>query len=311
MGEKNIAPSESKFSRRVNRLVAGFFVITVAALFGMQAFSSMTHGGPEIKLDIATHQPSPVRPSDSTIRVMTLNLAHGRLNSFNQMFVNKKKFDENLQSVASVLSREQPDVVALQEADKPSFWSGRIDHVKKIASAAGFYASAHGEHVKGLDLAYGTALMTNLNLSDALSVTFPPSFPTPSKGFIVSTIELAENIEIDVVSVHLDFARHSVRTQQVEVIKSVLKNRNRPIILMGDLNSQWDDKDSPVRALSTALNLQAWKQGNSGFDTYPPFGLQLDWVLVSSELSYQSCRVVPDAISDHRAVVCDIQVNKS
>ncbi|MCK5359007.1 MAG: hypothetical protein KAJ95_00180, partial [Gammaproteobacteria bacterium] len=63
------------------------------------------------------------------LRVATLNLAHGRKDSVNQLFVWKDTFKENLDDVGDVLSKYKPHVVALQEADAVSLWSGSFDHV--------------------------------------------------------------------------------------------------------------------------------------------------------------------------------------
>jgi hypothetical protein len=79
---------------------------------------------------------------DSVLRVATLNLAHGRKDSFNQLFVWESTFKENLNDVAEVLTRHRPHVVALQEADAVSRWSGSFDHVAYLA-AAGYPWRAH------------------------------------------------------------------------------------------------------------------------------------------------------------------------
>ena len=66
---------------------------------------------------------------DFTLRVMTLNLAHGRGEAFHQLFQKSTTIIQNLDEISAMLKREQADVVALQEADAPSFWSGNFHHV--------------------------------------------------------------------------------------------------------------------------------------------------------------------------------------
>ncbi len=95
-----------------------------------------------------------------TLRVMTLNLAHGRADGVNQMLVSTNSIRDNLARVADFLTREAPDVVALQEADGPSFWSGRFDHVKTLAETARFGTFVRAENVKGFGLSYGTAVLS-------------------------------------------------------------------------------------------------------------------------------------------------------
>jgi endonuclease/exonuclease/phosphatase family metal-dependent hydrolase len=68
--------------------------------------------------------------------VATLNLAHGRKDSLNQLLLWTSTIKENLNDIADVLGQHKPHVVALQEADAASFWSGSFDHVEYLASNA-------------------------------------------------------------------------------------------------------------------------------------------------------------------------------
>jgi hypothetical protein len=61
---------------------------------------------------------------DSVLRVAALNLAHGRKDNFNQLFVGKKSHKQYLNDIVDVLKQYRPHVVALQEADAASRWSG-------------------------------------------------------------------------------------------------------------------------------------------------------------------------------------------
>jgi len=63
------------------------------------------------------------RPQASTLKVMTLNIAHGRSTGFHQLLQSRSTVVRNLDHIRAVLSREKPDLLGLQEADGPSFWS--------------------------------------------------------------------------------------------------------------------------------------------------------------------------------------------
>ena len=54
------------------------------------------------------------------LKVMTLNLAHGRKDRWHQMLLKRRQIEEHLDHIAEVICREKPDVIALQEADGPS-----------------------------------------------------------------------------------------------------------------------------------------------------------------------------------------------
>ena len=78
-------------------------------------------------------QVQPAAVTDGTLSVMTVNLAHGRGNGFHQLFQDGDRARENLDAVGVLIDRERPQIVALQEADAPSGWSGAFDHVGYLA----------------------------------------------------------------------------------------------------------------------------------------------------------------------------------
>lgn len=80
------------------------------------------------------------------LRVVTLNLAHGRKDSFNQIFVWENTFKENLDDIVDVLRQYKPHVVALQEADAESLWSVSFDHVAYLASGAEYPWRTHAKN---------------------------------------------------------------------------------------------------------------------------------------------------------------------
>lgn len=245
-------------------------------------------------------------PTPEAVTVMTLNLAHGRKDGFSQMLQSGEKIQGHLEEVAAVLRRESPAVVALQEADGPSFWSGDFDHVARLAEGAAFGYSVRGSHVDGGGLSYGTALLSRFAPEAPVSVTFPPSPPTFPKGFVVSQVAFPGGWKADVVSVHLDFARASVRAEQVAEMIRTLSHRRSPRIVLGDFNCEWDDDESAVRALAEALSLKGWRENATDLDTFPFSGKRLDWILISPELEFRDYRVVPDVLSDHLGVVAAI-----
>ena len=64
------------------------------------------------------------------LSLLSLNLAHGRKDRFSQLLLSSETIERNLLDVASYLESSQADIVALQEADSPSNWSGNFNHVE-------------------------------------------------------------------------------------------------------------------------------------------------------------------------------------
>ena len=120
------------------------------------------------------------------LRVATVNVAHGRgvsTNPIGQIRHSRHIIGENLTAIAAGLRRGAADVVALQEADAASDWSGGFDHVAFLAEFAGYPYRHHGLHVDfdraGMKLRYGTALLGRRRLVNARTFTFEASLSDP------------------------------------------------------------------------------------------------------------------------------------
>jgi len=291
-----------------------FFCLAIIAVFSLGYFLK---GNAVVRLSVSgsdSHRPESFLSLESgkrSFKVMTLNMGHGRKDGPFQMFQNSSSIRSHLDDIAGVLNRERPDLVALQEADGPCFWSGKFDHVEYLSKKAGYPFRLRGEHVKGLGLSYGTAFLSVFPLKNPRSITFPPSPPTFSKGYVACSMSPPweeEGKGIDVVSLHLDFLQRQVRAEQAGILIKKLSPRTRPMIIMGDFNCEWSDKGSSaaVRLLAEKLGLKAFNPEASGLETYPLSRKRLDWILISPGLKFSGYRVLPEILSDHKAVVCSI-----
>ena len=289
--------------------------IVAAAVASIFVLTSSISGEREMTPPILNYPPTPEKDRDeptattTTLTVMTLNIAHGRKVWPNQMFQSGSGIKSNLDDIVTMLKREQPDLVALQEADGPSLWSGRFNHVEYVARNAGYFYSTQGAHTSGIGLTYGTALLSKYPLQNPVSITFPSSPPTFPKGYVGACVGWSSEPEstVEIVSVHFDFSRHSVRKQQARDMINRFSAVTRPRILMGDFNCQWGTGESPLNLLAAELNLTAYREHADDLVTFPGTGGRLDWILISPEFEFVSYRVVPDILSDHRAVVSEIR----
>jgi len=239
-----------------------------------------------------------------TIRLMSLNIAHGRRLGPNQLLQPRGRIQSNLDDIAALIAREDPRVVALQEADGPSLWSGRFDHVAHLSDASSFGWHFRGNHApprSGLD--YGTALLCREPLDNARSRPFHQNW-RDAKGFVEATLQ-TDNGEIDIVSVHLDFLRHEIRRRQMLALYDRFENPRRPVVILGDFNCGWT---SGIAEFVDRLKLHAWvpDAGEPTFPTRMP-SVRIDWVLASKRLSFKGYRTLhADKVSDHCGVVVDL-----
>jgi endonuclease/exonuclease/phosphatase family metal-dependent hydrolase len=244
------------------------------------------------------------------LRVATLNIAHGRKDSVNQLLNGEATFRKNLDDVAAVLIDKKPHVVALQEADAVSTWSGKFDHVAYLANAAGYSWHVHAINADSWLYSYGTALLAGLPIKESIKHTFEPSPPTLDKGFVLASIQWKPENEaasrtIDFISVHLDFARKAVREEQIEEMIELLLSRNNPTIILGDFNSGWFAEASVVKDLMQKSRFTTYKPDAPGYSTYK--NKRLDWILISKDMEFVSYNVLPDNLSDHAMIIADIR----
>lgn len=250
----------------------------------------------------------PMFIESESLDLLTLNIAHARGTSLNQLLVSADGHRQNLEIIASLILESDVDVVALQEADGPSLWSGRFDHVGLLAKKTGFTEVIHGYHADSWLFQYGAALISGVSMSDTRSHGFQPSWPTAGKGFVMGTVQwrdpgdLAATRRVTLVSVHLDFSRESVRQSQITEVIEALAPIENPLIVMGDFNADWSDVDSPPRLLARALELRAFEPDNPGLGTYKDRE-RLDWILISPQLRFVEYTVLPNIVSDHLPVL--------
>lgn len=243
-----------------------------------------------------------------TLRMLTVNLAHGRGDGFHQALQRRETARENLDAIGAMIRREKPDVVALQEADSPSAWSGGFDHVDYLARAAEYDWGVQTTHAEGSGLAYGTAIISKLPIHGHDAHTFEPARASMPKGFSLATIDWHETgMVIDVVSVHLEPLRTAIRKRQATEVIDFLSDRDNPLIIMGDLNTEWDHEDGVLRDLVDRLELTVYVPEHKDAITYPRLGRRLDWILISRELEFVELKILVDEVSDHRAVVAELR----
>ncbi len=289
-------------------------VISLSALMSCGfILIKMMAGAPEAVPPVIEYQqdarlPHPPDSNQTVFSVLSLNLAHGRQDKYHQALLTTPEIRSNLDDIISLLKGKHPDFVALQEADGPSIWSGRFSHVAYIANRGGYSHSVRGTHVQGLGLTYGTAILSRTLLYDPQSITFNPSPPTLTKGFTVATIKLDTDMEIDLVSVHLDFFSKKVRQRQIQLMVKQLAKRHKPLIIMGDFNAEWRENSAP-QFLSKELKLTTYQPENTKFITFPALQKRIDYILISAELEFISYTVLKDTVSDHRAILATIKLS--
>lgn len=247
----------------------------------------------------------------NSIRVMTLNVAHGRAMARTQAGIARADIERNLDRVAKLVRDVGPDVVAMQEADGPSTWSGGFSHVEYVAEETSMPGTCHGHHFTirrfPVMIQYGAALLSTGSLSDCQSVRFKMD-RWDTKGFVRATMTLDDRT-VTVVSVHLDYRSAERRMVQARMMVDDLRTVDGPLIVLGDFNSDGREGDS-LRFACDALNLSRHAPDSTvrAEATYPanePLE-RIDWILISDAFRFVGHQVCDSVVSDHRAVWADI-----
>lgn len=248
------------------------------------------------------------------LSVVTLNMAHGRKDAFNQMFQKTSTTRANLEDISSFLSDSGADLVALQEADAPSRWSGRFDHVEFVSENSSFPCRIHARHAKKYMYDFGTALLSSVPFANELRYTFEPSPPTTNKGFVMGQVRwnpdgrLPEPVTVSVISIHLDFSRKKVRDAQVAEMRAVLADVETPVIIMGDFNTDLKKEKSSLKAIVEGGRFRVYQPESSLLGTYKSGKHRLDWILISNDLEFVTYEVAQAVLSDHQPVLATLRL---
>ena len=78
---------------------------------------------------------------------------------------------------------------------------------------------------------------------------------------------------------------------------------------MGDFNEEWDSEESVIQILVNEGGMKAYQPESLDHASYKD--KRLDWILISSELEFNSHRVFQQEVSDHRLIVAELRWSDS
>ncbi|MFT5200177.1 MAG: endonuclease/exonuclease/phosphatase family metal-dependent hydrolase [Planctomycetota bacterium] len=187
-----------------------------------------------------------------TLELMTYNIRHG------------VGMDDvlDLERIAEVIKRENPDLVALQEIDRFCERSGNRDLATELAEICGMKAHfASFMNFQGGE--YGLAVLSRLPVKSTTA------HPLPSGAEPRTALELRVEVEglatpISFVCLHHDWTDDKFRRLQVRALLTALGTERRPIILAGDFNALPEDESMDI------LRKAGWKTlGDEKENTFP------------------------------------------
>jgi endonuclease/exonuclease/phosphatase family metal-dependent hydrolase len=193
----------------------------------------------------------------------------------------------------------------LIEVDAGSFRCGKSNQAKAIAREMQHF------HVYQSKYSYdsmaqkvpvlnkqGNAILTNREIVSQKFHYFHDGFKR-----LVIELEL-ETFSIFLVHLSIKF-RH--RQYQLQDLHALLKNINKPVIVAGDFNVLWGDRELQLFLAATGLR-NANSNGQPSHPSRAP-RRQLDYIFHSSEIRVTHFQIPKVKFSDHSPLVCDFDVS--
>jgi len=169
------------------------------------------------------------------IKVMTYNIHHCNPPSAGD------KID--LDAIAKVIRKENPDFVALQEVDVNTERSGKgMNQAKELAKRTGmnYFFSKAIDHQGG---DYGVAVLSRFPILDSTRFILPvdPVIKGETRTIAAITVEISKGKKIVFASTHLDLKEQN-RLTQAELIVKHFESSQWPVIIGGDFNAVPESK---------------------------------------------------------------------
>lgn len=257
-------------------------------------------------------------------RLLTFNIAHGRGPVLHQALRRKIQFRDNLLKIARLIVRLEADVVALQEIDQDSRWSGSFDHLAYLSEHTGLAHAIHGVHNRrggSYHLNYGNALLSRFPVHHQESVPFGRG-TVGEKGFLFAELDTPAG-RLPVMNVHMHHRSRPARLRQVSHLMDYLdaqrthrgaRWRTWPLIC-GDLNNPSHHPDATATLLGYLEQFENYTllpKGVAGraAHTFPSLWPRraLDYIYLPSGCARPEVTVVRSFLSDHRPVLVEFSL---
>lgn len=223
---------------------------------------------------------------------------------------------DNLQRVADLVRATRADLALLQEVDRGTRRSGKVDQPQVLARRTGFDV-AFGKTLDYDGGEYGIAILSRWQISDGALIRLPVEPPQQRSGGSyeprgAQRIRLgADGGQLTLVNTHLDASRDDhYRRQEVRTVLTIARDAGTASVLIGgDFNST---PESEVQMdVRRAGPRDAWLvcgQGD-GF-TYPASvpTKRIDYLYLTGEATCSRAEVLDSQASDHRPLLVTVRL---
>lgn len=220
---------------------------------------------------------------------------------------------DNLRRVADLVLTSGADVALLQEVDRRTERSGRVDQVAELAGMTGYHA-AFGRTLDYQGGEYGIAVLSRWPITGDTLIPLPVSPPQERAGGsyeprgVLHARIAAPGGTLHVLNTHLDPSRHDgYRRQEIEAVLAIaerLRESGEPVLFGGDLNAE------PGSEVMERVRERGWRDAWPGCGegdglTFPAGApvKRIDYLVHPAGLRCHSARVIDSRASDHLPVL--------
>ena len=234
---------------------------------------------------------APELSAQGTVRVAAYNIKHG------------EGMDGvvDLARAAEVLRVLDADVITLQEIDRGTQRTERVDQARRLGELLGMEAH-FGDFMPYQGGEYGMAVLSRLPVRRVENIRLPDG-DEPRTGLEVEVAVGAEGRPLSIVGIHF-YRTPEERLAQAEALSEVLDAREHPVVLAGDFNSFRGD------IVMSALERDDWyvvdKDGSSMTFPADEPAREIDFVLLRPAGAFEIVehRVIEETVvSDHRPLL--------
>jgi endonuclease/exonuclease/phosphatase family metal-dependent hydrolase len=227
--------------------------------------------------------------------------------TFNIRSANDKNGSMKLEEIIKEIRETDAHIIGLQEVERMMPRSGYRDQARLIAEELGYHYY-YGENINIFGVQYGNALLSKYPILEADNHKLPKEKLEP-RGMIEADIDI-NGVILHVYATHLGLNALE-RNKQVHYINGILSQREGNILLLGNFNNRPGSEEMSIlddRMTDSAAVLNRLDQYTFAWKSTTP-NVRLDRIYTSDNIKLQHHEVQPSAVSDHKRVLTQIQVN--
>lgn len=257
-------------------------------------------------LSVAALGCASLRPvdTDREIRVLVYNIHAGK----------DAKGVDNLARVAEIVRSSKADIALLQEVDRGTTRSGKVDQPALLSSLTGFNV-AFGKTLDYQGGDYGIAVLSRWPIRADSLISLPVVPPQERSGGsheprgALSAVIQSPGGEIEVLNTHIDASREDFyRRQEMTKLLQIATRSNRELgrstLVGGDLNAE--PGSAVIEMVRGSVVRDPWPECGQGTGmSYPAHQpvKRIDYLLLPADWRCVSATVLETDASDHRPVL--------